>query len=211
MSRLLGLKQCPIFKEAGDVKVTTDYGYKVSDYPNVGQSKDHLALDVVRSTGNNNSVTATIIAIDDGIVTAQRKWVKNDTKNPPGEGNCVYIKHANGYTSKVYHLAPDSVPDYIYDNAIVKKGQVLGKMGNTGYSFGAHTHFQVEDTKGKCVDPEGYLTGQLNFRDDAPDPLEKYKDCIILKCVDPDLRNLLATSLRNVLDSDTFEFEYPES
>lgn len=38
----------------------------------------------------------------------------------------------------------------------VQKGQQIGYVGNTGDSFGAHLHFQVE-YNGTAVDPELYL------------------------------------------------------
>lgn len=39
----------------------------------------------------------------------------------------------------------------------VRCGQALGIMGNTGYSFGAHTHFEVRNARGESLDPCGYL------------------------------------------------------
>ena len=39
----------------------------------------------------------------------------------------------------------------------VKVGDKLGVMGNTGYSFGAHLHFEVVKDQ-KQVDPSTYLT-----------------------------------------------------
>ena len=174
MSRLLNLTQCPVFKETGDAKVTTDYGKDITDYPTEGKTGDHWGLDIVRSTGDNNSKTATIVAIESGTVYAQRKYVKDGEKSP-SEGNCVYILHDDGVTiTKYYHLKEGTVPDKIADNVRVEKGEVLGYMGNTGYSFGAHLHFQVEKLdkkpekitpklKGKTVDPEPYLTGEVKI------------------------------------------------
>ena len=38
----------------------------------------------------------------------------------------------------------------------VKAGDKLGVMGNTGYSFGAHLHFEVREGS-KAINPEGIL------------------------------------------------------
>lgn len=171
MSRLLGLKQVPVFVEEGDAKVTTEFGKDISDYPTKGKTGDHWGLDIVRCTDGKDSTTATICAIASGIIFAQRKYVKDGAKSPSG-GNCVYILHDDGHTiTKYLHLKGGSVPDWIEDNVRVEQGQVLGYMGNTGYSFGAHLHFQVEwleetptkispSIKGTPIDPEPYLTGE---------------------------------------------------
>ena len=39
---------------------------------------------------------------------------------------------------------------------LVQAGTALGTMGNTGYSFGAHTHFEVRNAYGTPVDPASY-------------------------------------------------------
>lgn len=159
MATIYKVGQCPVFKEAGDIKLTAPYGAKIPDYPQKGKMGDHWGCDIVRSTDGKNSTTATIVAIADGIIYAQRKWVKAFDASVSA-GNCVYIRHADGTVTKYMHLKYGTMPDWIKDNVPVKKGDVLGYMGSTGNSYGAHLHFQVEDANEKTVDPLPYLLGE---------------------------------------------------
>ena len=79
-----------------------------------------------------------------------------NTSNP---GNMVVIEHSNGYTSRYLHLAYGKV--YVKKGDNVKKGQRIGYMGSTGYSFGAHLHFDLTDTNGNKIDPTPYLNSDL--------------------------------------------------
>ena len=54
----------------------------------------------------------------------------------------IKIDHGNGYFTRYLHLAYGSVNVSVGD--FVKKGTVLGYMGNTGYSFGGHLHFEIK-------------------------------------------------------------------
>lgn len=159
MSRLLGLKQVPVFVETGDAKVTTEFGKNIPDYPVEGKTGDHWGLDLVRCSDGKTSELATVCAIADGIIYAQRKWVTGFNKSASA-GNCVYIRHKSGMITKYMHFKYGSVPDWVKDDVEVKKGQVIGYMGSTGYAYGAHLHFQVEDKNGNPVDPEPYLKGE---------------------------------------------------
>ncbi|MEL7340558.1 MAG: M23 family metallopeptidase, partial [Bacteroidota bacterium] len=38
----------------------------------------------------------------------------------------------------------------------IEKGDKIGEVGSTGYSFGPHLHYEVRKN-GKAVDPEDYL------------------------------------------------------
>lgn len=67
-------------------------------------------------------------------------------------GNWVVINHGNGFTTKYMHHSALAVSGGQY----VEKGQQIGYVGNTGYSFGAHLHFQVE-LNNVPVDPQAYL------------------------------------------------------
>lgn len=46
-------------------------------------------------------------------------------------------------------------------NQVVKQGQDLGYMGNTGNSYGTHLHFEVFNTKNQRINPEPYLDSDL--------------------------------------------------
>ena len=67
-------------------------------------------------------------------------------------GNWVVINHGDGLVTKYMHHSSICVSPGQY----VSKGQQIGYVGNTGNSFGAHLHFQVE-LNSVAVDPLGYL------------------------------------------------------
>ena len=69
-----------------------------------------------------------------------------------GYGNYVVIAHDGTYSTLYGHLkyATVSVGDY------VSQGDVIGVIGSTGYSTGAHLHFEVR-VNGSQVDPTSYV------------------------------------------------------
>ncbi len=90
---------------------------------------------------------------------------------PFGFGRCIYINHPNGLTTVYAHLnafAP-ALEKYITTQQYnlqqwkifidipanlfpVKQGNFIAYSGNTGGSQGAHTHFEIRDTKtDKCL------------------------------------------------------------
>lgn len=69
-----------------------------------------------------------------------------------GYGNYTLIDHGNGLSTGYAHQSSIAVGA----GASVSQGQVIGYVGNTGHSFGAHLHFEVR-VGGSPVDPLGYL------------------------------------------------------
>ena len=65
-----------------------------------------------------------------------------------GYGNAVEINHGNGYETLYGHM--NGV--YVRVGQSVSKGQQVGIMGNTGYSFGCHLHFKAS-YKGSSINP----------------------------------------------------------
>lgn len=64
-------------------------------------------------------------------------------------GNQVILKHSNGEYSFYAHLIPNSLK--VRKGEKVKKGQVLGRVGNSGNSEGPHLHFQLMDGPDKAT------------------------------------------------------------
>lgn len=87
-------------------------------------------------------------AADSGTVI----YATNDGSYNGGAGNWIVIAHGNGLVTKYMH----SSAVYVSVGQHVDKGQNIGAVGNTGQSFGAHLHFQVE-TGGVAVNPLLYL------------------------------------------------------
>jgi murein DD-endopeptidase MepM/ murein hydrolase activator NlpD len=69
-----------------------------------------------------------------------------------GYGNYTCIDHGGGMATCYGHQSSYAVSS----GAQVSQGQVIGYVGNTGHSFGAHLHFEVR-INGNPVDPLGYL------------------------------------------------------
>lgn len=165
MAELYDVKQCPVFKEAGGFFLIVPYGENIPDYPTKGKVGHHFANDITYSR-NGSSSTTYIVAIADGVVIDNRKWVEGFC-NSPAAGNNVVIKHGNGWVSRYYHLKHDTIPLSIGDGVKIKKGDLLGKMGKTGQAYGAHLHFQLEDENGNTVDPLPYLLGEKVIGENA--------------------------------------------
>ena len=70
-----------------------------------------------------------------------------------GEGNHVVIDHGNGIWTRYYH-GTNNYAVRVGDR--VSAGQSILYMGNTGYSFGTHLHFEIV-VNGVRVNPESYL------------------------------------------------------
>jgi len=101
----------------------------------------HDGIDLSVSRGTD------IYSIADGIVSSARVTCVEGDKQCGGRGgNSIVIKHIiNGieYESVYAHLSNV----HVKVNEEIKKGQIIGKVGNTGDSTGPHLHFAVRYTK----------------------------------------------------------------
>lgn len=133
----------PVLKK-GKHKVTSPFGMRTI----FGKKQMHKGIDLV---GKNNTLDD-IIAFADGTVTI--------SKLSDSAGEYVQIDHGNNIYTRYLHM--ESGSRKVKVGAKVKKGQVLGRMGSTGNSTGAHLHFDI-NINGSYVDPEPYLEGTKAF------------------------------------------------
>ena len=99
-----------------------------------------------------------IFATADGIV---KKAFRNG-----GYGNYVLLNHGNGYTTSFAHMHTFLVKK----GDRVKRGQLIGLVGNTGRSTGSHLHYEL------CLDKK---------------PINPYKFMKIAKLLDSDSDKLV--------------------
>lgn len=128
---------------SGKCKVTSPYGERTLS----GKTQFHSGYDLVPAGAWD------ICAVEDGTVVSSR--IVTDKKNLTWQwGNYVCIKTASGQYHYYCHMASRAVTK----GQTVKKGDKIGVMGNTGYSFGAHPHFEVRAGDGKTtLNPETVL------------------------------------------------------
>lgn len=130
------------------VKITSYFGFRNIGLE--GASKNHLAIDI---GGGMEGVTNIIAASNGKVLQVHTGCVAGSISCGGGLGNYVVIEHGEGLTTRYGHMYTVSVN--VGDS--VKRGQVIGKMGNTGTSTGPHLDFQVR-LNGTPVNPLNYVS-----------------------------------------------------
>lgn len=118
-------------------RITSTYGRRTS--PIFGSGEFHSGIDIGAPRGNS------ILAATDGEVVFSG-W-------KGGYGNCIIIDHGGGITTLYGHASKLVVRN----GEKVKKGQIIAKIGSTGWSTGPHLHFQVMKN-GDHINPMPYLS-----------------------------------------------------
>lgn len=116
---------------------TSGFGYR-SDPFNDADAEYHPGIDFKGSIGDRVKCTASGKVVFAG-------WFG-------GYGNCVRIQHANNLETLYGHLSKIDVKP----GQNVSVGDVIGAVGSTGHSTGAHLHYEVRKN-GKPINPVNYL------------------------------------------------------
>jgi murein DD-endopeptidase MepM/ murein hydrolase activator NlpD len=117
--------------------ISSDYGNR--KHPKTGKVSFHHGVDLAGTWQENVRVTAPGTVVYAGTEGSF--------------GKVVRVEHDFGIVTTYAHLARITVRlgDYIGEN------HVIGKMGNTGRSAGAHLHYEVR-INDKSVDPVKFMT-----------------------------------------------------
>lgn len=122
--------------------IGSHFGYRTDPFYKV--MKFHEGIDFTAAVGTD------IYATGDGVV-AQVERART------GYGNCIVIDHGFGYSTLYAHMSKMDVKR----GDRVKRGQVIGHVGNTGKSTAPHLHYEVHKN-GKAIDPINFFFNDLS-------------------------------------------------
>ncbi|WP_303180279.1 M23 family metallopeptidase [uncultured Butyricimonas sp.] len=128
-------------------QVSSSYGYRM--HPIYKTMKFHAGMDFTGAIGTP------IYATGNGLVV--------ESQFDKGYGRHVIIDHGFSYKTMYAHLEKIVVKK----GQTVKRGDVIGYLGNSGLSTGPHLHYEVRKNE-KPVDPINFY-----FNDLSPDEFEK--------------------------------------
>lgn len=104
-----------------------------------GKTKNHEGIDIA-----GHKRFAPVYAAKDGVVGVSTRGRTY--------GKWVEIRHDGGYVTRYAHLSWQ----FVRPRFKVRRGFIIGRIGNTGRSYGAHLHFEVF-SKGRRIDPLAVL------------------------------------------------------
>ena len=123
-------------------RIASGYGYRKD--PFTKKPRMHWGMDFTAPTGTP------IYATGDGIV-------KRADNRAAGFGKHIRIDHGFGYVSLYAHMSKYKVKR----GQKVKRGEIIGYVGNTGRSAGPHLHYEIFKD-GKKINPLNFYYGNLS-------------------------------------------------
>ncbi|QNN42497.1 M23 family metallopeptidase [Pedobacter roseus] len=118
--------------------ITSGFGHR--ENPFTGENVEtHKGLDIRANYGDPVKCTA-----NGKVIFAGKRGAY---------GNCIILKHGNGFETYYGHLSKILVEEG--ENVIA--GNNIGKVGSTGRSTGPHLHYEVHQN-GKVINPRSFLT-----------------------------------------------------
>jgi murein DD-endopeptidase MepM/ murein hydrolase activator NlpD len=127
-------KKFLVRKPVADGAITSGFGGR--NHPLLGYTKMHTGIDWASPTGTP------IFASGNGII--------DKIGLEGGYGKYIRIRHANGWETAYGHMS--AFARGMEAGKKVRQGQVIGYVGSTGLSTGAHLHYEIL-VNGRFVDP----------------------------------------------------------
>jgi murein DD-endopeptidase MepM/ murein hydrolase activator NlpD len=122
--------------------IASGFGYRI--HPIYKIPKMHRGIDFSAPIGTP------VFATGDGVV-------KTVTRSARGLGNQIVIDHGSGYTSM--YACMDELN--VRQGAKVKRGDLIGTVGDTGLSVAPHLHYEVH-LNGEAMNPINYFFLELS-------------------------------------------------
>ena len=135
------------FKNYDGYKITYPFGSRVI----FGKEEHHSGTDLVAIAENGGAVSDYVIAFDSGEVI--------EAGYNSRSGYYCKIRHDETLVTLYCHFKKGTLRVKKGDKVV--KGEILGYMGSTGRSTGAHLHFGIS-LFGEWVDPEKYFDKDLS-------------------------------------------------
>jgi len=127
-------KKFLVRKPLADGHVTSNFGSR--RHPLLQYTRMHTGVDWAATMGTP------IYASGNGVIE-KIGW-------EGGYGKFIKIRHANGYATGYGHMS--AFARNMAEGAKVRQGQIIGYVGSTGLSTGAHLHYEIM-INGRHVDP----------------------------------------------------------
>lgn len=116
-------------------------------FPNYDDGSYHKGIDIIDNDGDVEGYP--IYSAYAGTVV----YSFNDTTD--GRGQFVEIQQTNGYTVRYLHMQDGS--RQVQQGDVVSAGTMLGRVGETGWAYGAHLHFDVKNSSDAYVQPTQFF------------------------------------------------------
>ncbi|BAV94251.1 M23 family metallopeptidase [Ichthyobacterium seriolicida] len=144
-------------------RLSSGFGYRT--HPIYKVRKMHSGLDFAAPEGTP------IYSTGDGIVYAAKSLTTKNRRLNNGYGNVVIIDHGYGYKTLYAHMKEFNVKK----GDKVKRGNIIGYVGNTGSSTAPHLHYEVHKNN-RRVNPIHFF-----FNDLSP---EEYEEMLELGAIE---------------------------
>jgi len=140
----------PFIIPVASTRRTSQFGARrINVYPDGRRTTEiHAGVDFGSPSSEQSIYRMEVKACGRGMVILSRMRILS--------GNSVIIEHAPGVYSIYYHL--DSL--IAQENTIVEAGTVIGRVGSTGFSTGAHLHWELRIST-ENTDPDTLVSRPL--------------------------------------------------